>query len=74
MRVTFFSAAGALLGAPQTLTLGPGAWAQINAPLSGTGAAAGYAKVEKTSGSSRFAAYGVLNDAATSDGSYLPMQ
>ena len=35
--------------------------------------ASGWAKVEKTSGASRFVAYGVLNDQANSDGSYIPM-
>ena len=35
--------------------------------------ACGSAKVERVTGTSRFVAYGVLNDAATSDGSYLPM-
>jgi hypothetical protein len=29
--------------------------------------------VKKLSGASRFVAYGVLNDAVTLDGSYIPM-
>ena len=37
------------------------------------GPSAGSAKIERVTGTSRFVAYGVLNDAATSDGSYLPM-
>ncbi len=73
VRVTFFSPAGAALGSPVDLTLAPGAWRQLGRPLDPLGASAGYAKVERISGASRFVAYGVLNDNASSDGSYVPM-
>ncbi|HEX7614428.1 MAG TPA: sulfatase-like hydrolase/transferase, partial [Thermoanaerobaculia bacterium] len=52
--------------------LGPYGWTQVNTPLSGTGAASGVAIVTRTSGTSTFSAYGVLNDAITSDGSFIP--
>ena len=61
------------LPTPEERTLGAGEWHQIGTPLASRGATAGSARVERVSGSSRFVAYGILNDAATSDGSYLPM-
>ncbi len=73
LRVTYYGTNGAALGAPVERTLGPGAWLQFGRPLAALGAGAGYAKVEKLSGASRFAAYGVLNDNVTSDGSYVAM-
>ncbi len=73
LRVTFFGEAGQVLANPEEWTLGGGEWKQLGAPLDSRGAAAGSARVDRISGTSRFIAYGVLNDAATSDGSYLPM-
>jgi len=73
LRVTYYGANGAVLGAPVERALGPGEWFQFNRPLTAFGAAAGYAKVERISGASLFASYGVLNDNATSDGSYIAM-
>jgi hypothetical protein len=73
LRVTFYGANGGALGAPVDRVLAPGEWTQLGRPLAGLGVAAGYAKVEKISGASRFAAYGVLNDNVTSDGSYVAM-
>lgn len=73
LRVTYFGPNGTALGAPDEETLRPGEWRQLGQPLASRGAEAGYAKVEKLSGTSRFVAYGVLNDAATSDGSYIAM-
>jgi hypothetical protein len=52
--------------------LAPHGWAQLNAPLAGTPASSGVAIVTRTSGTSTFSAYGVLNDAVTSDGSFIP--
>ena len=51
--------------------LGPYGWMQINTPLAG-GPASGIAIVTRASGTGTFSAYGVLNDAVTSDGSFLP--
>ena len=73
LRVTYYGADGVALPNPDTATLAPGEWKQFNAPLASRGASAGYAKVERLSGSSRFVSYGVLNDQHNSDGSYIPM-
>ncbi len=73
LRVTYYGPDGSLLSNPETATLSPGEWKQFNGPLAERGAAAGFAKVERLSGSSRWAAYGVLNDQHNSDGSYIPI-
>ncbi len=73
LRVTYHGADGAPLPDPDAVTLSPGEWRQFNQPLASRGAAGGYATVERLSGSSRWAAYGVLNDQHNSDGSYIPM-
>ena len=73
LRVTYYSADGSVLPNPETPTLAPGEWRQFNQPLGARGATAGFAKIERLSGSSRWAAYGVLNDQHNSDGSYIPM-
>ena len=72
-RVTIFGSDGAALPNPETASLAPGEWRQFNGPLVSRSATRGYAKVERLSGSSRWAAYGVLNDQHNSDGSYIPM-
>jgi hypothetical protein len=71
--VTYFDGTGAALGTPTTVTLAPDQWMQFGQPLAALGATSGFAMIQKTSGNSRFVAYGVLNDAVTSDGSYIPM-
>lgn len=73
LRVTYYGADGAVLANPETATLAPGEWKQFNQPLGLRGASAGFAKIERLSGSSRWVAYGVLNDQHNSDGSYIPM-
>ena len=73
LNVSYFDGTGAALGTSTTVMLAPGQWTQFSQPLQALGVTSGYAKIEKTSGSSRFVAYGVLNDAVTSDGSYIPM-
>ena len=73
LKVSYFNGTGVALGTPTTVTLEPGQWTQFNQPLQVLSATWGFAKIEKTSGNSRFVAYGVLNDAVTSDGSYIPM-
>lgn len=73
LRVTFFNGEGQVLGRPEEWPLGAGEWRQLGQPLATRGAAAGSARIERIRGRSRFLAYGILNDAATSDGSYLPM-
>lgn len=73
LRATFYDGSGRVLDGTEERTLAPGEWSQIGSPLDARGASAGSARVERITGASRFVAYGVLNDAATSDGSYLPM-
>ncbi len=74
--VQVYSQSGAPAGSPFTKTLAPGEWYQFNDVLGLAGlsdGAYGYAVVTRTSGVDPFIAYGVVNDMATSDGSYLPM-
>ncbi|HVO51658.1 MAG TPA: hypothetical protein VMV60_11735, partial [Thermoanaerobaculia bacterium] len=73
LTLTFFDESGAPLGTPESLALSPGEWRQIGRPLAALGASAGFVRIERTAGTSRFVAYGVRNDAVTSDGSLLPM-
>ena len=76
LSVQVYAANGTASGAPLVATLAPGEWTQFNNVLSLAGlpdGAYGYAQITRTSGSGAFTAYGVVNDMATSDGSYLPM-
>jgi hypothetical protein len=73
LSITYIDGNGSQLGAPTSVTLAPNQWLQYNTPLQPSGATSGYAVIQETSGNSGFVAYGVLNDAVTSDGSYLPM-
>lgn len=73
--VQVHDASGAPAGAPLVRTLAPGEWTQWNGVLGQAGlpeGSYGYARVRRTGGIGAFAAYGVVNDARTSDGSYLP--
>ncbi len=74
----FDSATGQLAATTDPISLGPGARQQLNAFLGSYGLASGYVRIRKTSGTSSFFAYGVVNDGATSDtgtndGSYVGM-
>ena len=71
LRTQLVGPAGQDLGSVDT-PLGAFGWSQLNAPLSGKGVSSGRAIVTRLSGGSPFFAYGVLNDAITSDGSYIP--
>ena len=55
------------------LELGPGELHQYNAVLDGVGhpRSGGYVKVERVAGTAPFYAYGVINDQANSDGSFV---
>ena len=67
---------GAASGAPLVTALNPGEWRQFNGILGLAGlpdGAYGYAKITRTNGSGAWTAYGVVNDARTSDGSILPL-
>ena len=56
-------------------TLGPGEFHQVNTVLAGAGKAdpmrGGYVRVERVEGMAPFYAYGVVNDNANSDGSFV---
>ena len=80
LRIDVYSGeTGHAAGSTGPVTLPPGGWKQIDAVLAPFGVANGYARIVRLSGSSRFAAYGVVNDGAapgsgaTNDGSYVPM-
>ena len=69
---------GAAPALARRVVLAGGGWSQLSGILLEAGRAHGHARVRVESGSSDFAAYGVLNDGAapgsrTSDGSYIPM-
>ena len=73
LRVSVFSGDP---GAPgvrgtQDIALSPGGFEQ-NPVLSGLALSAGYVRVERVSGTAPFYAYGVINDQANSDGSFIP--
>ncbi len=73
--VQVYSENGAPAGAPLVRTLAPGEWTQWNGILGLAGlpdGSYGYARIRRTAGVGAFTAYGVVNDAKTSDGSYLP--
>ncbi len=54
--------------------LAPGEWAQINGILTSNGLelSNGYVRVERINGAVPYYAYGVINDQANSDGSFIP--
>ena len=75
LSVQVYSANGQPAGAPLVRSLAPGEWTQWNGVLGLAGlpeGSYGYARVRRTGGIGAFSAYGVVNDARTSDGSYLP--
>lgn len=72
LRVTLFEGTGITSQYLPDNTLAPGQWMQLSKVLEPLGWATGYAKVERLSGTAPFYAYGVFNDNATNDGSYVP--
>jgi hypothetical protein len=74
--VQVYDQSGAAAGSPIPVTLAPGEWQQINGVLLLAGMtepAYGYAKITRVGGIGAWTAYGVVNDARTSDGSILPL-
>ena len=69
------AATGSETGSALTVTLAPGEWHQWSrvADRAGTASTAFTALVKKLSGDDTFYAYGVVNDARTSDGSFVEM-
>ena len=76
LSVQVYDQSGAAAGAPIAVTLESGEWKQLNGVLLQAGLtepAYGYAKITRVSGTGTWTAYGVVNDASTSDGSILPL-
>lgn len=76
LSIQVYDQSGAAAGAPIATTLRPGEWRQFNGILGLAGlpdGAYGYAKISRTAGIGSWTAYGVVNDAVTSDGSILPL-
>jgi len=76
LSIQVYDQSGAAAGPPLVTTLNPGEWRQFNGVLGLAGlpdGAYGYAKIKRTNGSGAWTAYGVVNDAKTSDGSILPL-
>ena len=73
LRVQLQGPNGETLSSPADQTLPGYGWTQLDQPLLGQ-ASSGRAVITRVSGASPFSAYGVLNDAVTSDGSFVPPQ
>lgn len=74
VRVTVYSGTtgGGSAVVANGLTLPAYGWTQLNRILDGPGFTNGYALVERLGGGGTFSAYGIVNDNATGDGSFLP--
>lgn len=70
LRVSLHSA-GRTFVLPETVTLEPGEWVQLDSVLDRAGFPSGWAVVERLSGPGPFWAYAVFNDNGTNDGSYV---
>jgi len=76
LSIQVYDQSGIAAGAPINTALRPGEWRQFNGLLALAGlpdGAYGYAKITRTGGIGSWTAYGVVNDAVTSDGSILPL-
>jgi hypothetical protein len=76
LSIQVYDQSGTAAGSPIPVTLAPGQWQQLNGVLLTAGLAEpafGYAKITRTAGIGAWTAYGVVNDAKTSDGSILPL-
>ncbi len=71
IRATWYSAAGVPGSAPVERTLSPGGWTQFDLATLEPAATQGYVKVDLVEGRAPWYAYGVVNDALTSDGSFI---
>lgn len=76
LEVTLHAAAdGAVIGTLPRMTLAPGRRVQLDRPLGQVGYGGdAWAEVRRVGGEGRFVAYGVMNDAVTSDGTLIPME
>jgi len=73
LRISVFSGdlSASVARGTQDIALSPGGFEQ-NPVLSNLALSAGYVRVERVSGTAPFYAYGVVNDQANSDGSFIP--
>lgn len=72
LRVTVFSGDGSGSVTLPDVMLGAGGFSQLNEVLAGPGYAQGFASVTRVAGTAPFFAYGVVNDQANADGSFVP--
>ncbi len=74
LRLTVFSGDDSTSKALPDVVLSPGGFSQVSGILASNGLslANGYVRVERVSGSAPYYAYGVINDQANSDGSFVP--
>ncbi len=76
LRLTVYSGdpANPVVSPLPDITLSPGGFSQISGILTSNGLSLsnGYVKVQRISGSAPYYAYGVINDQANSDGSFIP--
>lgn len=74
LRVTVFSGETPASVVRADETLPPGGFTQVSGILGQHGLTNGYVKVERVGGTAPWYAYGVVNDQANSDGSFIPPQ
>ncbi|MBK9968599.1 MAG: hypothetical protein IPP07_28540 [Holophagales bacterium] len=74
LRVTVFSGDSSARVVRADETLPPGGFTQVGGILGLHGMTNGYVKVERVGGTAPWYAYGVVNDQANSDGSFIPPQ
>ena len=71
VRATVFSGDSGDSRVLPDVVLAPGGFRQLNSVLAKAGYTQGYVRVERVSGAAPFYAYGVINDQANSDGSFV---
>ena len=71
VRATVFSGDSGDSRVLPDVVLAPGGFRQLNSVLATAGFTQGYVRVERVSGAAPFYAYGVINDQANSDGSFV---
>jgi hypothetical protein len=76
LQVTVFDGNSSFFKVLPAIVLDPGGFTQISGVLASNGLSLtnGYVKVERTSGTAPYYAYGVINDQVNSDGSYVAPQ
>jgi photosystem II stability/assembly factor-like uncharacterized protein len=74
LRVTVHSGDSGASDTLENVTLPPGGFKQISGVLASSGMSNGWVRVERVAGTAPYTAYGVVNDNANSDGSFVPSQ